>query len=102
MKATKIGISDRKVTIRVLTRGEQIAMPWAVHRLYTVLSIFHIHQKHVVVKSLIMPRSLPQVSFVNKWGDDLRVPVTTIKTSDILDEEIVDDRSFWMKEGKIF
>jgi hypothetical protein len=84
----------------MLPRGEKIAMPRAVHRLYPVLSIFHVHQKHVVVESLIMPRSLPQVSFVNEWGDDLCVPVTTIKTLDILDEEIVDDRSFWMKEGR--
>src|SRR5262249_7732851 len=100
MQATKVGIADREVTIGMLVRGKEVAVTWAVHRLDAVLLIVDLHEKHIVVEGVVVPRSLPQVSLIDKRGDDLRVAVTTIQALYVLNEEIVNDGTFRMEEWR--
>src|SRR5215475_4509208 len=78
MKAAKIGITNGEITVRVLMRSKQIAVTWAVHRFNAILSIFHVHEEHVIVESFVVPGGLPQVGFVDEWGNNFSVSVSTV------------------------
>ncbi len=73
-------------------------MTWAVHRLDRELALVDFREIHALAIVFVVPAGFPELHVENLRRDDFVIAVRNVEVAHVLNEAIVNDRSFWMEE----